>query len=404
MGELVVDEPGLPFADLRVVELADDPAGEMLGKLLAQMGADVVKVEPPEGARTRHVGPFVAGATVDDPDRSLNFRLYNTNKRSAVVDLSDGSGDDALHQLLATADVLVSTLTPAALRERGWSFDDLCARHPRLIAVSLTPFGLTGPWADWQTSDLVALALSGVLNSCGYDDEGVPPIRPGGDNGFTPAASFGQIAVAAALIERERTGRGQWIDIAVHDSAALTPELANPYWFYPKAVLRRQTCRSAQPVKTQPTLHVCGDGNYVQFTFVLSDPVHWKGLLGMLEAHDLAVDLLDPAYDSLAFRQERYGHIQEVIEVFFLLRTAEEGQEEGQRFGLPVGKLNAPEDLFDDVQLQAREFFEPVEHADGSVAPYPRSPYRLTGATAVRTVRAPSLGEHTGAVLDASQS
>src|SRR5437764_12593761 len=145
-----------PLAGLKVVELAEDPGGEFAGLLLAQMGAEVTKLEPPGGSSTRAVGPFAKGE--EDADASLTFWFYNSNKLSAVADLATDEGMGALHRLLAEADVFISTLQPARLAALGLDLNGLTDAHPRLIVLSVTPFGLTGPWRDYKSSDLVALA------------------------------------------------------------------------------------------------------------------------------------------------------------------------------------------------------------------------------------------------------
>ena len=377
----------LPYDGLRVIELASDPAGEHLGKLLADMGADVVKVEPAEGSPTRRVGPFLGD--VEGPDRSLTFWFHNTGKRSVVGDAGD------LPLLLEGADVLISTLRPAELTAQGIDLDVLRVVHPGLVVLSVTPFGLTGPWADYLSSDLVGLAAGGLLNSCGYDDHSIPPIRPGGDQGYQTAASFAHNGLLLALIERQRTGHGQLVDVSMHEAIAVSVELANPYWFYPRVLVQRQTCRHAQPSMTQPALFRCKDDRWVYFVLIVADPKPWQALVEWLAAHDLAIDLTDPAYSEISYRQERFSHVQELVEVLFLLQDADEAYREGQRRGLPIGILNAPEDVLVDEHLLAREFFVDVEGA-----PYPGVPYRFSAFAPVGLTRAPLLGEHTEEVLD----
>ena len=383
----------LPYAGLRVVEVAADPAGEHLGKLLADLGADVVKVEPPQGSPTRHVGPFVDD--VPDPDRSLTFWFHNTGKRSVVLDPADD-----LDLLLADADVLISTMRPAELAAAGVDLDVLRARHPELVVVSVTPFGLTGPWADYRSSDLVALAAGGLLNSCGYDDHSIPPIRPGGDQGYQTAASFAHNGLLLALIDRQRTGRGQLVDVSMHEAIAVSVELANPYWFYPRVLVQRQTCRHAQPSMTQPALFRCKDDRWVYFVLIVAEPKAWRATVEWLDAHGLAIDLTEPEYSDLAFRQERFAHVQELMEVLFLLQDADEAFREGQRRGLPIGILNAPEDVLADEHLLARGFFVDVEHEGVQGARYPGVPYRFSAFPPPALRRAPHLGEHTAEVLE----
>src|SRR5690606_33972137 len=193
-----------------------------------------------------------------------HFWTYNTSKKSVVLP-DDGEGRAARDRLIADADVLLTTGRPVDLERAGLDLEDLCERHEKLVALSISPFGLTGPWANYRTSDLVALAAGGLLNSCGYDDHSIPPIRPGGNKAYMTAASFALCGVTLALIERQATGRGQLVDVSIHEANAVTGELANPYWFYPKAIVKRQTCRHAQPLPTQPALFQCADGVWVYF-------------------------------------------------------------------------------------------------------------------------------------------
>jgi len=385
------------LAGLKVVEVADDIGGEFTSLLLAQMGAAVVKLEPPGGSPTRRVGPFARGQA--GPDASLNFWFYNSNKKSVTADLAAPAGMAALAGLLADADILVCTLQPAALKALGLDLAALTEAHPRLIVLSVTPFGLTGPWADYKSSDLVALAAGGPLNSCGYDDHSIPPIRPGGNQGYHSAASFAQIGVMLALLERQKTGRGQLLDISMHEACAVNVELANPYWFYPRVHVHRQTCRHAQPSPTQSALFRCADGRYVYFALILSEPKAWKALVDWMDSKGMAVQLTDPAFSDVAYRQQHFHEVQELVECFFLIQDSHEAYHDGQAAGLPIGVLNAPEDLFDDEHLKARGFFVEVEHAGLGPVTYPGPIYRFSSFGEVPRTAAPRLGEHTQEVL-----
>jgi crotonobetainyl-CoA:carnitine CoA-transferase CaiB-like acyl-CoA transferase len=382
---------------ISVVELAADPAGEMVGKLLAELGADVLKVEPPEGSLTRMIGPFAHGRV--DADHSLTFWYYNTNKRSVVVDYRTDEGRARLTRLAAAADVFVCTLAPPELRALGLDLDVVRAAYPRLVVVSITAFGLDGPWADRLSSDLVGLALGNPLNSCGYDDHSIPPIRPGGDQGYQSAASFALMGLMLALVERQQSGRGQLVDVGMHDCLAVSAELSNPYWFYPRVVVRRQTCRHAQPTPTQPAIFQCSDDRWVYFVIFVADQKAWQTLVEWIDNKGVAVDLLEPEYADPAFRQTHFAHIQEIVEVFFLLQTAEEAYHEGQARGLPIGPINAPDDLLHDEHLLARKFFVTVDHDDVPPAVYPGAPFRFSGFGSSPMRRAPKLGEHTADVL-----
>jgi crotonobetainyl-CoA:carnitine CoA-transferase CaiB-like acyl-CoA transferase len=381
----------LPLSGLRVVELCDTPAGEHTGKLLADLGAEVLKVEPPAGATSRRHGPYVEGTDV-----SLAFWAYNTSKRSVVLDDSP-AGRAARDRLIARADVLLVTTPPDELAGTGLDHGALTAAHPRLVVVSITAFGLTGPWAHYRSTDLVGLAAGGPLHSCGYDDHTIPPILPGGNQAHQLTASFAWCALLLALIDRRRTGRGQLVDVSMHEACAVSGELANPYWFYPRVIVARQTNRHAQPVPTEPASFVCGDGVHVYFALILADQRAWAAVVDWMDAADLAADLVEPAWSELAHRQAHYGHIKELLEVFFLLQDSETAYREGQRRGLPIGPLRSFEELPGDEQLQARGFFVEIPDGERTIT-YPGLPYRFSSFTAVPGP-APALGANQGAAL-----
>lgn len=381
-----------PFGHLRIVELSDDPAGEMLGKFFSDMGAELTKLEPPQGARSRAIGPWRAGA--QGPDDSLNFWYYNTNKQSRTADLSTPAGRAVLDDLLGTADMLITGHQPARLAELGLDLAALQAAHPRLIILSVTPFGLTGPWADRRSSELVGLALGGPLHMCGYDDHSIPPILPGGNQAYHIAAIFAHKAAMLALIEREASGEGQLVDVSMHEACAVTVELGNPYWFYSRAIVLRQTCRHAQPVMTQPCIFECADGRYIFLALMLSEQKPWQALVEWMDSHGMAGHLTDPAFLDYSYRQERYSEVQTIVECFFLVVDAETLFQEGQARGLPVGIINAPEELLDDRHLNARNFFVEVDHGEAGRFRYPGMPYQFSSFGPSPRLRAPKLGEH----------
>lgn len=391
------------FGDLRAVEITADPAGEHTGKLFADLGVDVIKIEPPAGVPSRHIGPFttdVAGdARRDDADASLAFWTYNTSKRSVVL-ADDADGRATRDRLIAGADILLTDAPPSRLATAGLDLDQLVRRQPRLIALSVTAFGLTGPWAEYRSGDLVALAAGGLLNSCGYDDHSIPPIRPGGNQGYMTAASFALCGALLALVERQGSGLGQLVDVSMHEAIAVSGELANPYWFYPKAIVKRQTARHAQPVPTQPAIFECVDGVYVYFALVLSDPKAWSATVAWMADLDLAIDLTEPAYSDYAYRQQQFAHVQDLLEVFFAVQDSLTVYHEGQRRGLPIAPVLAPEEVLTDEHLQARNFFVPLPlpSDETRTALFPGAPYQFSAFSATPS-RPPRLGEHTREVL-----
>lgn len=389
------DDP--PYKGLRVIELAGDPAGEMTGYLLASMGAEVIKVELPDGSPTRRIGPMANHK--DGPDTSLTYWYYNSNKRSASLDYRTEDGMQLLKKLLAGADILLCTAQPSVLTALGIDYDDLVHRHPSLLVLAITPFGLDGPWADYKSSDLIGLAAGGPLHMCGYDDHSIPPIRPGGNQAYHTASSFAHKALLVALLDRQQTGLGQIVDVSMHEACAVTVELANPYWFYPKAIVQRQTCRHAQPVLTQSAIFECADGKYIYFVLIVSEGKPWTNLVAWMESKAMEADLASPEFAEFEHRKANYAHIQEMVECFFLIQNAADAFHEGQARGLPIGVVNAPEDLFEDEHFKERGFFSEVEHEGHGSVLYPGAPYAFSAFEAVPRKRAPHLGEHTNEVL-----
>ena len=207
--------PGM-LAGIRVIEIADERA-EYAGLLLAGLGAEVVKVEPPEGNATRRIGPFLE----DQPgiERSLFFWNYNRNKKSVVLDLPDPRAREHLLGLLGGADVLLDASCGALNQALGLDRGEINARFPQLVTARMTPFGEDGPWADFKSSDLIHLALGGVMMNCGYDPDpnleyDTPPIAPQIWHAYHIAGEQLATGIIAALIHRERSGEGQDVSVA----------------------------------------------------------------------------------------------------------------------------------------------------------------------------------------------
>jgi crotonobetainyl-CoA:carnitine CoA-transferase CaiB-like acyl-CoA transferase len=261
----VTDAQTLPgtFAGLRVLELADE-TGHFCGKLLGDLGADVVKIEPPGGERNRRVGPFLDD--IPHPERSLSFWYYNTSKRGITLNLETADGRQLFGRLAATSDVILETFQPGFLASLRLDYAALREQNSRLILCSLTPFGQTGPWRDYLSSDLLHMAAGGEMASSGYDEADVPnapPIAPGGGNAWHMGCHYATMAIMAALVHRTVSGHGQYIDVSIHEACALTTEAAIANYVYRGEVLRRQTGRHHAAGPTSRTQFRAKDGTYV---------------------------------------------------------------------------------------------------------------------------------------------
>ena len=265
---------------------------------------------------------------------------------------------------------------------------------------SLTPFGQTGPWCDYQTSDLLQLAAGGQMGCCGYDPEDVPdapPIAPGGGNAWHIGSHFAYIAIMAAVCYRDVTGEGQYIDASVHEACALTTEAAIPTYIYTGKVVQRHTGRAAAVEKSEPTQYITRDGAWLNTTrsgFNLT-PARLRHLAEWMDKYGLAQDLLDEKYHSVATIQANVSHIAAALETFFANIPLEEAWHGGQELGLPWGAIRSMDEIMADQHLQDREFFTEVFHPElgrsfiypGPAALYSHSPWRISR-------RAPLIGEH----------
>jgi crotonobetainyl-CoA:carnitine CoA-transferase CaiB-like acyl-CoA transferase len=384
-----------PLDGLRVIELADEQA-EWAGKLMADMGADVIKVEPPGGARTRSFGPFAGD--IPNGERSLHFWHYNTSKRSVTLDLTTREGRALWLQLAAGADVVIETTVPGALDGLGIGYDALGLANPALVMTSVTPWGQDGPYSGFASGDLVQMAMGGIVNSCGYDDHDVPPVRPGLNHSYHLASHHAVIGTLVALHARDTIGRGQRVDVAVHDCVSVCTEFAATHWFYAQKFVERQTGRHAHPQMTAVSAFLAKDGHYVNMSQT-RDERAWAEIVEWARAAGLG-----EVFAQFGDANDRFARGSEVLAAYDLL-VAEMDSEEiwhrGQELGMTWGAVRHPEDWLADPHAAARGFFQEVTH-EGLAEPvrYPGPPYAFTGHPG-RIGRAPLLGEHNGEVYGA---
>ncbi|MCY3603958.1 MAG: CoA transferase [Chloroflexi bacterium] len=394
--------PG-PLTGLTALEIGD--RGEVAGKLLADAGVELIRVEPPAGARTRHTGPFVDDRP--DPDASLRFAYLNTNKRGVTLNLAESADAARWRALVARADIVVDSTDPGALDALSLGHDALAGDSPSLVWCAITPFGLTGPRRDWTTTDLVSMALGGPPMSTGYDDHDLPPIRADGEHSFWMAGEYAVAGIVAALLQRTLTGQGQLIDVSIHEAVACTTEGAFESWEYRQRINQRQTGRHSAPDPTPPSQFLSGDGHYMQ---ILGGGVPRRKhlyplLLEWLDEHDAAQDLHDPAYSRALYDGEGDAaaanrHVGEVIRDFVATQPAEALYRRGQSMHLPWGIVRWPEENLDDPHWEDREFFvEGPVPGSPDPARYPRAGYRFTTTPVEFRRPAPRLGEHNAEVF-----
>lgn len=395
-----------PLEGLTVVELSHETCA-WAGKLLADLGAETIVVEPPGGSTQRGYGPWL-----DDepgPERSLWWWHYNTNKRSVVLDLDAADDRARFTALVAGADILLDGERPGRLAALGIDQADLAVANPGLIHASITPYGREADDPDVAATDLTVLA-SGPLWSCGYDDHSLPPVRGGGNQGFHLSSHWAVQAVLVALFAREATGTGQFIDVSMHAAANVTTEAASHGYLAAGVEVQRQTGRHAWWAPTQDTQMRCADGRYLNSGTLPRTPREFKGMLEWLDqlgwrdefalsellemgAEMEVIDLSQLATDPLL--AEILGAARELVSFLCDRLDAYEVFQGWQSRGLAGGIIYSPDEALADPHVVARGFPTEVPHPelDRSFT-YPGAPYRFTATPWEIRERAPLLGEH----------
>lgn len=383
----------LPLKGLTVVEVAEGVAGPHCCRMLAAFGADVVKVElPPNGDWSRREGPFL---TEDrDPEASALFLYNNTGKRSVLLDWHTPEGMARLSALAASADVLIEDWTLPFRERLDLPTDAFTAANPGLIELCVTPFGLSGPYARWNSSPMVQLALGGYMYLIGEEDR-EPLTLPGRQADYLTALTA-YAAVQFALWERGRTGEGRFLELTMLETVATLHQFTYVMHTYDGLVRTRNGHRwerngrfAAYPNVVLP----CADG---QLCWGLTPDWQWDLLCVMMDREDLQVD---PRFDTREKRRVNADQIDEIIVEWAKDRPrAELFAETAGDWGLITAPVLDLGEVFDDPQYLHRGLFQQLDHPSAPTAVYPTFPFRSCLGTPDLS-RAPMLGEHTDAVL-----
>ncbi|MBX3485452.1 CoA transferase [Phenylobacterium sp.] len=389
---------------MRILEIGAE-LGEYCGKILAGLGADVVRVEPRGGEVTRAYGPFRHDEA--HPDRSLYFWHYNFGKRSVELDLDDPADQARFRSLALGCDVILDSRPRGYLDARGLGRAGLADRNPGLIHARISPFGDTGPWADHQASDLVHLALGGVSMNCGYDPDpageyDTPPMAPQIWQAYHVAGEMMAMSILAALIYRQTSGEGQSLSASVHQAVSQSTETDIPSWVFLRAVHRRLTCRHSATVARSPSLATTKDGRYVlpYRTYLMAGFNIWDDTVAVLRDHGMQADLEDPVYETTRdtpLARERLEFLTERL--VSRLPFDRDIWLDAQRHGLPWAPVRRPEENMSDPHWCDRGAFFEVEHPElGERFQYSGAKWCSNDVEWRRGPRAPLVGEHNGIV------
>ena len=376
--------------DIRVVEYAEMVSGPMCGKMLSDMGAEVIKIEPPgRGDQSRHLPPFAGD--LPHPEKSGTFLYLNTGKKSLSLDLSKPSGAAIFRNLLSGADILIENHPPGFLGGMGLDYQSLHALNPRLIVVSITPFGQQGPYRDWKGSDLIewAMSLAGYNTPTLVDDEeNENPLRAPGHAAEMMGAANAAAAVMCALFHRDASGEGQWIDAPCWQAVVNTAKIEMAVYSYFGIPFSR--LRGKQPAGLEPL--PCRDG-YV-YTLWAAD-AHFTALKTLLGNPPV---LDSELFDTLAGRQAHDDALRMLVREELLKHDMEYLVTEGQKLGLTIGPVYTVAQAANHPHLAARDAFVEIAHPVAGRFKYPQHLVSLT-ATPPVPLRAPTLGEHNAEIL-----
>ena len=377
---------GVLLPPYRVLDLTG-PEGVFCGKLLADYGAEVIKVEPPTGDVTRQSPPFISD--VPGIERSSYFLFYNTNKKSVTVDLETSEGQVVFKKLAASADVLIESFPVNYMQSLGLDYDSLRQVNPGLIMASITPFGQTGPWKDYKSTDLISLAASGFMQITG-DPDG-PPLRQGNEQSHFPGAQHAATAIMGALFYRDmQDGRGQYIDVSMQEAMITYYTDAHP------ALAYIQRGENVTRVGTNSTL-VIPLGAYPSKDGWISagiiTPREWDNLSNWMFEVTGNEEILNEDYKGGNQDRAPYNDIITALVIDFTTRfTSEELFHQGQERNLGFIPVNTVSDLLVDPQLDASNFWFDIDHADAGNLKYPLGVFDSEEVTPT-TNPAPYLGQ-----------
>ncbi len=378
----------------RVLDLTDEK-GLLCGKILGDLGADVIKIEKPGGDATRSIGPFYQDEP--DPEKSLFWFALNTSKRGITLNIETDEGQEIFKKLVKSADFVVESFPRGYLDKLGLGYPALEKINPEVIMVSITPFGQTGPYKDWKTSDIVAWAMGGDMAP--YGDVDRPPLRISHHSqAYLHAGSDGAMGALTALYQRWSTGEGQQVDVSIQEAAVHTSIHHNPTWNSERPPAKRG---EGQPGAghTSTRLWPCKDG-WVSWShggasrLGPSRPlIKWMASEGM--ADDFLREYDWERSDFARIPQEEMDRLEEPTARFFMAHTKAELLEGAVKHEVMLYPVMTTPDMLENPQLIARGFWVEVEHPElGVNITYPGAFAGLTEAPLRISRRAPLIGEH----------
>ncbi len=391
-------EGELMLSGFRALDITDEK-GFLCGQVLGSLGVDVIKIEPPGGDPVRKLGPFYHD--IPDPKKSLYWFAYNLNKRGITLNIETADGRELLKRLSKSADFVVESFPPGYMDELGLGYPTLSEINPRIIVTSITPFGQTGPYKDYKASDIVGMAMGGLMYIAGDPDR--PPVRISFPQAYLNAGLAAAIATVVAHYHRESTGEGQHVDTSIQASVASAMENAIPLWETSQVNLWRAgpflLARAAGGAHYR-MVWPCQDG-YVSF-HLIGGAIGVKTNLAITEWMDsegMAPDYMREmdwqTFDMAKQTPELQARLEEPIARFFMSHTKRELYEGAKNRQIMLYPVSNPKDILEDPQLRSRDFWVEVEHPElATTITYSGPPVKASETPFQVHRRAPLIGEH----------
>ena len=379
----------------RVLDLTDEK-GVLCGKLLGDLGADVIKVERPMGDPARRIGPFYRDEP--DPEKSLFWFAYNNNKRGVTLDIETADGREIFRRLVDNADFVIESFPPGYMDDLGLGYPVLEKLNPRVIMVSITPFGQTGPFKDYKAPDIVAWAMGGHMYVFGDTDR--PPVRIGHHSqAYLHAGAKGAVGAMVAHQYRELTGEGQQVDVSIQESVAQVTYAITHGWDMMQVIQQRGEAYLKTSVHLR---HIwpCRDGYVAWVYWTGSYAKRWNTPLVKWMAEEGIADEFLRGFDWDTFdyntaTQEMINRIAEPTTKFFKAHTKAELLEGAVSRNLLLAPVSDVSDMAGSPQLAARGYWAELEHPElGTSLLYPGAFAQSSEASPRVTRRAPLIGEH----------
>ena len=367
------------FEGVKVLDLSEDIAGSFCARLLADYGAEVLKLEPPGGAALRKMGPFFG----DDPhpEKSLFFLVMNLNKKGATLNLETATGRSLLKQLTQHVDVIIETNRPGHLSQLGLGYQELSEVNPALVLTSITPFGQDGPYSQYKGEEIVSYAMGMIMSISGV--QGQEPLKHGGFQAQYEGGLNSAAATAMALFMQLNTGEGQHIDVSTTECVASTMLATQSMYPFTGSTQARRRASGSMFGHPMP----CADGWIIVQT---GGGASWEDISGFFESPEM----MEPRFSDPAQRSQNGEELDEIVLKNIKDRSKWELFPKAAQARMPFGLVQTPLELAECAQLESRDFYREIEHPVIGKIKVPAVLFNLSLTPYAQCAPAPTLGQH----------